>query len=600
MLNNLPQNKLPQLTARETLSEAKQYFVDFYRAFPKQISLIVFLMVVQTLSAGIGILFILPLLSVLGFAGEAAANHSVTQFVASVFNTFNMPLNLLSMLSVYMLLITLVATLRGYNSILSASVQQRYTHQLRQQMYRWVMRAKWQVLNKHSLADLGYLLNGQVSQIGRLSQLTFQFLSQVLLTAGFFAVAILVSWQMSVMALLFVIGSSLLLLPLYKRTLSSGRTQLFENQRLFKAVTEHLHSLRMIKLFGAEARFGAALSSTSAKLEQQHIRLTKINALTSWLLTVIAALLVALFFYVSITFIGSEITELIVLVVILSRMLPLLSNVQKTIQQALHAIPASAAGRTVVGEFLAAQEPHLALLVNAESRAASESYEGISDYKVPLKARCELRNITFRYGAAGEPLLNNFSCIVPANEVTALTGPSGAGKSTVADLLAGLQSAESGGLVIDGVELNATQTLAWRHSAAYVVQEPLLFDDTIYKNLVWVRDDIVDADIEGALRDAAAWDFVQSLPQGLSTRVGDHGRQLSGGQRQRLAIARALLRKPQLLILDEATNALDQANEALVKETIQSLRGKLTVVVISHQASINDLADHVIDLQASR
>lgn len=519
----------------------------------------------------------------LGFAGETASNHEITQVVAAIFETLHIPLNLVSMLAVYVALITLVATLRAYNMTLSASVQQRYTHVLRQTMYRLVMRTQWSVLNRYSLADLGYLLNGQVSQIGRLSQLTFQFLSQFLLTIGFFVVALVVSWQMSFMALLFAVLSSVLLLPLYKRTLGSGRTQLRENQRLFKAVSEHLHSLRMIKLFGAEDRFAQALSHTSERLEQQQIRLTLINAVTTWLLTIIAALLVAAFFYISLTVVGSEIAELIVLVVILARMLPLLSSVQKTVQQALHAIPASANGRAVVKQLQQAQEPELAAV-------------DATKYVVQITQQCELRHVTFQYNGANEPVLQQFSCVIPANKITALTGPSGSGKSTVADLIAGLQQATAGELVVDNIVLNAMQTLAWRHSVAYVVQEPLLFDDTIYNNLIWVRDDISDIDIERALRDAAAWDFVQSLPKGLHTRVGDHGRQLSGGQRQRLAIARALLRNPQLLILDEATNALDQANEALVKETIQSLRGKLTVIVISHQASINELADNQIHL----
>lgn len=576
-------HQVPVLSARQTVTEAKNYFLDFFRAFPKRISLIVLLMVAQTLSAGVGVLFILPLLSVLGFAGETASNHEITQVVAAIFETLHIPLNLVSMLVVYVALITLVATLRAYNMTLSASVQQRYTHVLRQTMYRLVMRTQWSVLNRYSLADLGYLLNGQVSQIGRLSQLTFQFLSQFLLTIGFFVVALVVSWQMSFMALLFAVLSSLLLLPLYKRTLGSGRTQLRENQRLFKAVSEHLHSLRMIKLFGAEDRFAQALSHTSERLEQQQIRLTLINAVTTWLLTIIAALLVAAFFYISLTVVGSEIAELIVLVVILARMLPLLSSVQKTVQQALHAIPASANGRAVVKQLQQAQEPELAAV-------------DATKYVVQITQQCELRHVTFQYNGANEPVLQQFSCVIPANKITALTGPSGSGKSTVADLIAGLQQATAGELVVDNIVLNAMQTLAWRHSVAYVVQEPLLFDDTIYNNLIWVRDDISDIDIERALRDAAAWDFVQSLPKGLHTRVGDHGRQLSGGQRQRLAIARALLRNPQLLILDEATNALDQANEALVKETIQSLRGKLTVIVISHQASINELADNQIHL----
>lgn len=558
---------------------ALHFFRQLFRDDPGSITLVIVLMVLQTLTAGIGILFLLPLLSLLGFAGEGAAEHPISQWVTGAFEVTGLSLSLGVILSVYMVLIILVASLRFVVQVRSSGIQQQFIHRQRNELYQLVLHGEWGTVGGMSLADLGHALTQQVQQVGRMSQLCFQFLSQVILGVGFLLVALMVSWELSLLALVFFCVSSLVLLPLYRRTLASGSEQLGAHKQLFQLVTGQLHSLRMIKLFAGERHFAEHVDAVSQQLEHQHQRLSRMTAMTQWLLAVSTALLVSVYFYVSMTVLQTGLPELLVLLVILARMLPLISSLQKTVQQFLHAVPASVDISRLRAKLVGQQEPRVG-----------------ADQGFTLNQQLTLKGVSFAYAGADHAVFTDFNCSVRAGAITALAGPSGAGKSTLADIIAGLQRPQAGQLSCDGRVVEGLDTFHWRQCVAYVAQEPLLLNDSILNNLVWVSPGISEADVWQALQLAAADEFVKALPEGLHTLIGDHGRSLSGGQRQRLAIARALLRKPLLLILDEATNALDRENEQMIRETLLALKGRVTVLLISHQASVMELADEVVTL----
>jgi ATP-binding cassette subfamily C protein len=191
--------------------------------------------------------------------------------------------------------------------------------------------------------------------------------------------------------------------------------------------------------------------------------------------------------------------------------------------------------------------------------------------------------------------------------VTAVVGPSGAGKSTIADLVNGLLQPTRGRLLLDGRPLSSAEIRQWRRQVGYVGQETVLFHQSVRANLLWAQPEATDADVREALLLASAG-FVYDLPGGLESIVGDRGILLSSGQRQRISLARALLRKPTLLILDEATNALDVENEARVLESIReavaatrhSDHAGLTVLMIAHRASAVRRADRIFELEDGR
>ena len=179
-------------------------------------------------------------------------------------------------------------------------------------------------------------------------------------------------------------------------------------------------------------------------------------------------------------------------------------------------------------------------------------------------------------------MLDGLSLEIPAGEITAVIGTSGAGKTTIVDLITGLVQPDGGAVRVDGVRLPELDTRLWRQMLGYVPQEMLLLHDSVLMNVTLGDPEIKLDRVEAALRDAGAWEFVCELPEGVHSSVGERGTLLSGGQRQRIAIARALVHEPKLLILDEATAALDPENEAAVWEAVENLRGRVTVVAISH------------------
>jgi ATP-binding cassette subfamily C protein len=209
-----------------------------------------------------------------------------------------------------------------------------------------------------------------------------------------------------------------------------------------------------------------------------------------------------------------------------------------------------------------------------------------------------LKKVSFSYGK--QPILSEASLTIPVGSVTALVGPSGAGKTSIADLLIGLVRPQAGEVWIDDTPLIEVDLREWRRLVGYVPQELFLLHESVVVNVTLGDPHLTPTDVELALRSAGAWGFVAALPEGMYSAVGERGARFSGGQRQRIAIARALVHKPRFLILDEATAALDPESEAAVCATVQQLRGLMTILVISHQPALLEVADNVYCLEEGK
>jgi ATP-binding cassette, subfamily C, bacterial len=243
-------------------------------------------------------------------------------------------------------------------------------------------------------------------------------------------------------------------------------------------------------------------------------------------------------------------------------------------------------------QSLAASESAFWSLLDAVKDAEGHAERSAGRLAPPaLTDGIELADVHFSYGDT--QVLRGATLSIPAGKFTAITGPSGAGKTTIADLLLGLYSPDSGSILIDGVPLAGIDVAAWRGTIGYVPQEMLLFHDSIRRNVTLGDESISDEEVEEALKAAGAWGFVRVLDDGIGTVVGERGARLSGGQRQRIAIARALVGKPRLLVLDEVTTALDPKTEAAICATLVELASNVTIVSISHQPAMRRVADVV-------
>jgi subfamily B ATP-binding cassette protein MsbA len=213
-----------------------------------------------------------------------------------------------------------------------------------------------------------------------------------------------------------------------------------------------------------------------------------------------------------------------------------------------------------------------------------------------LERGITFEQVCFRYGASRSSALNNLSFQIDAGKVTALVGPSGAGKSTLINLICRFYEATAGEIYADDVPLTQIDIQNWRSHIAIVNQEIHIFDTTVKENIAYGRLDATEADIVMAAKQAHAHEFIVELPLGYDTPVGDRGLRLSGGQRQRLALARAIVRDPDILILDEATNALDTLSEHLIQQALDQFSRDRTVIVIAHRLSTIEQADKIVVL----
>jgi ATP-binding cassette subfamily B protein len=243
--------------------------------------------------------------------------------------------------------------------------------------------------------------------------------------------------------------------------------------------------------------------------------------------------------------------------------------------------------------------PSFEQLINIKQKAAAlKELEGKFLFS-KLKIGIEFKNVNFNY-PNNKNSLQNINLFVKKGSMVALVGESGSGKSTITDLILGLLVPTQGELFLDNIPLKEWSLNSYRNRVGYVPQDPLLFNLSIRDNLLWSFTTTSDSEIRNALKLANALEFVEKMPAGLDTYVGDRGVRLSGGQRQRIALARALIRQPELLILDEATSSLDSESERLIQQSIESISKKTTILVVAHRLSTISNSDFVYVLNLGK
>jgi ATP-binding cassette subfamily C protein len=374
----------------------------------------------------------------------------------------------------------------------------------------------------------------------------------------------------------------LALLPLSRRAHALASAQVEAGREVHAGLAEQLAGFRTLKILGAEAKCLDDLDLRLDRLRRAQMDQTRAVAAGTQIQRLIMAMAAAAGVWVGLGWLRVPTADLLALVLLFGRIVMVGSRFQEQVRQLLRLLPVHASLERRLRACRAAAEPKSAVPL------------------APCRLQREIRLERLGFAVPGEPaILSGLDAVIPAGGITALSGPSGAGKSTLADLLMGLSAPTAGRLLIDGVPLDGAARLAWRSQVAYVPQDCFLFNDTIRANLRLACPQADDAALWGALEQAAA-DFVRTLPQSLETSAGDRGLRLSGGERQRILLARALLQRADLLVLDEATSALDEAAETQVLAALERMRGRVTMVVISHRPRLAAIADQVIRLDLAR
>ena len=548
-----------------------------FRTYPMASFLMVLALLLSGFAEGLGVSALLPVLKIALYSDEAGASAAppgeLEQAVLGLLDWLGIPQTLGALL----LLIVVAAMIKAV-LLLLAQRQVGYTAaqvatDLRLEVLRNMMRSRWYFFLHQ---PTGKLVNTLASEANRAADAymngatAITFLIQGVVYA---AIGFAISWKVALLSLIggaIIIGLSHFLV---RMTQKAGTKQTELMVSLMSHLTDTLQSVKPLKAMARESRADQMLQTETYRLNKALRRQVLAGAALSSGQDLMFVILIAFGMYVLLGFLGMDFATVLILGVTLGRAFAFLGKVQKQYQK------------------LAMSESAFWSL-KATSRQAEEEAETLDGHLTPnLASGISLRAVRFSYG--GAPVIPGLDLEIPAFRITSLVGPSGSGKTTIVDLVIGLLRPEGGEITIDGVPLSQVDLRAWRRMVGYVPQDTVLLHDSVFRNVTLGDPEISEARVIEALEQAGALGFVEALPEGLHTSVGERGARLSGGQRQRIAIARALINRPQLLILDEATSALDTESETAIIATLQELKQHFTILAITHNSALAQAADVV-------
>jgi ATP-binding cassette subfamily C protein len=555
---------------------------EFARSHPWHSLLMLLCLLVAAGAEAIAITSLLPLLSLL--AGPRAAEGAVPGVSEGLEAWFVGAMQSVGLEPTRGTLLLLLPAAFGLRACLVLLARReigytiaRVARELRLRLIRALLRTSWSYFVEQRVGTFANAYSTETMRVTKAyldATWVAMFALQVVVYAG---IALAISWKMTLVATVIGVFVVVVLGPLVRVGRRAGRKQTKIFKWVLGTLTDVFQGVKPLKAMAREGRVGPLLEDGTRRMEtatrKQVFSREAITALQEPIMVAMLCSGIAVM-----TLMDFNIGSMGVMVLLVSRALDALNKAQRRYQRV--AVQESAYGSL------------MQTIEDAEKAEERMSGGGLAT----LDDAIALRSVSFRYQR--ELLFEDLSLEIPAGQITALTGPSGAGKTTVVDLVVGLVKPDGGDVLIDGRPLDELDLAGWRQHVGYVPQEMFLLHDTIAMNVALGDPDVTHDDIVRALKDAHAWEFVSGLPDGVDTVVGERGSALSGGQRQRIAIARATLHDPWLLVLDEATAALDPESEAMIWEAVKELRGRTTVLAISHQPMLLDVADRVYRVDA--
>jgi ATP-binding cassette subfamily C protein len=555
---------------------------DVWSAVGWKLPLLIALTLASAFLEGATVASLLPLLASFSGAHSASADR-VTSMFGSWFDVFGFSVTPLSMAGLVVFLIILSSVVFLLQAHLAARLHAAYVASWQRRMFSAFLAADYDFFVSRRAGDLVAAITNEPSRIG----LVFSQVSLILAALFFIAVQIVVSLFVAPVVVGLLVGFGALLFLLTRwwalRATDFGSDLTKVNAELLADTSEIVRGVKFVKATATEERALQRLVFTSDRMEALFFG----NAFDAQLVRAIfeysGGLLIVALLVLGPTLLSVDVGAILVIVAIFVRLFPRVTGLRQNLQIADFHMPA----------FRAAMQ----LVQDAESKREPVLSEGPDLGRAGVPVSIVFDDVSVALG--GRTVLDRVNVEIPPGAFVALAGHTGAGKTTFLDCILGLRLPTQGSVKINGHTLDSLSTAAWRRRIGYLGQDSVLFNTSIRENLSWIYPHASSEEMHSSL-DRAAADFVSRLPDGLDTVVGDHGSKLSGGERQRIALARALLGAPELLVLDEATSALDSETEKAVVAALSKLKGRMTIVAISHRPALIDEADFVINLNAGK
>jgi subfamily B ATP-binding cassette protein MsbA len=557
-----------------------------FKHFPKLVVLALVFTFLGAISEGLGIGVLVSFLQNLTTPNAPPIQTGIHWFDVWILGIHASATNRLYRISALILGVTWMRVGFTYLAYVYTEMSQyRLLDRLRKQIFEQLQAFS---LSYFSKTRSGELINTITTEIERLRQAFggFSFLLTTSLTALVYVISLFwLSWQLTVIAVLLFSLLTVGLSNLNRRVREASFGVTKASGQFTSTAMEFISGIRTVQTFATQdferRRFYRASANIVKAATKSVLAWALVQPLAEGLATTVLVGMIGVAFTVFVTSGKLQVASLLTFFFVLFRLVPLLQAVNNVRAQL----------NTLVGS---------ADNIQALLRQDDKPYfhDGKREFS-GLRQSIEFVAVDFGYDAS-ELVLRNITLTLERGQMTALVGASGAGKTTLADLIARFYDPIQGKILIDGTELREFEIASLRRKMAVVSQDTFIFNTSVRENIAYGTEGATEAQIIEAARLANAMEFIEQMPEGLETLLGDRGVRLSGGQRQRIAIARALLRNPEILILDEATSALDSVSERLIQESLEKLAVGRTVIAIAHRLSTIIRADKVVVLEGGQ
>ena len=504
-------------------------------------------------------------------------------------------------LAILLLIVIVAVVIRGVfefcQEFLVGSIYNRTLYDIRNRFYRNAIHQDMRQFNESGSAEMMARFTNDMEMMGNGMKILYgRVIAEPLRAMSCMAIACWINWRLT---LLFMILVPLMLFIMIKasRMMKRATRRVLERMsNIYKILQETFRGLRVVKAFTMEPyerrRFNAAARDYSDK----SMRVVTIDSLAGPLVELLGVIAISIAILAGAYLVLRGKTDILGIpmannpidldtLILLFALLAGVADPIRKLSSVYTKLQSAAAASDRVFAYMDK-------VPQVQSNSSGPRIERHAD-------TIEFRNVCFSY-QKGQPILENISLVVQAGETVAIVGPNGCGKSTLLNLLPRFFDPDHGTIVVDGIDIGIAHLRSLRKQIGIVTQEAVIFDDTIYNNIAYGNPGATREQVEEAATRAFAHEFIVTFPQGYETMIGEVGRELSGGERQRIALARAMLRNPSILILDEFTSQIDPLSEALINQAMKEFKKGRTTFMITHKMHTLEMADRIVVLSGGR
>jgi len=546
----------------------------------KRLILIIFLMVLTGVIQATSVLGIMPIVDVL-FNQDPNQYNEVTRAITNQFVKYNLPVNIISLGSFYLLLVVFRSSVQYLQQHVTNRTIFREMRRMMLGEFKAFLNASWSFFQNKKYGTLANSIITETHKAIEGFEALARMIASFITLLCYLALLLLISWQLTIIVLLsaVLLLSPTLLVNKYVYTIRKLHTEAWNSTQ--GKVYDTLNALKLIVGFSKREDTLKDTEPAVRTIEETAVKFTMIRVFLSLLGEPVGVILVIISGAIGLGYYNLQVATITAFLYSINR---LAVEAQNLIVQ-----------RTTVTASLPSFEQIDSLKKESELLKEKSTGKKIKSFSSGIY----LNDLSFSYNGK-ENVLSNVNIDIQKGSMVAVVGHSGSGKSTLIDLIMGFYFSQKGDLRIDKDNINEMNLRDWRMLLGYIPQQPFLFNASIRENLLWANEDARDSDVEYACRLANAEEFILKLNNKYDSLVGERGVKLSGGEAQRICLARALIKRPQVLILDEATSSLDSHSELLIKKSIDNLAGETTVICIAHRLSTIQSADRIYHLEGGK